>query len=261
MKRIEQTSKCKLVLPKRGSDDVRIVGSKVTDVDRCKTLVELTLEGKRWTKTPNYFLSFSLAVQSVQQGLTEFKEELLAEYPFISPKLFQSELKLHLTIGMVYLLSESEVIKAKQLLDTKVKDMANQILGDLEQSNIQVKMKGIEIMNDDPYMTDIVYGKIEDPDELVQSISDETIGLFVEAGYSKNEYNRTKVHCTIMNSLFAKEEGDKKRKSFSAAEFMKNEKFLNWDFGNITIDTIHLNKRFERNEKDGYYNTEHRVIF
>ena len=50
IKRIEQTSKCKLVLPKRGSDDVRIVGSKVTDVDRCKTLVELTLEGKRWTK-------------------------------------------------------------------------------------------------------------------------------------------------------------------------------------------------------------------
>ena len=112
-----------------------------------------------------------MAVQSVQQGLAEFKEELLAEYPFISPKLFQSELKLHLTIGMVYLLSESEVIKAKQLLDTKVKDMANQILGDLEQSNIQVKMKGIEIMNDDPYMTDIVYGKIEDPDELVQSKS------------------------------------------------------------------------------------------
>ena len=95
----------------------------------------------------------------------------------------------------------------------------------------------------------------------ILGISDETIGLFVEAGYSKNEYNRTKVHCTIMNSLFAKEEGDKKRKSFSAAEFMKNEKFLNWDFGNITIDTIHLNKRFERNEKDGYYNTEHRVIF
>lgn len=54
MKRIEQTSKCKLVLPKRGSDDVRIVGSKVTDVDRCKTLVELTLEGKRWTKERVY---------------------------------------------------------------------------------------------------------------------------------------------------------------------------------------------------------------
>ena len=123
------------------------------------------------SQTPNYFLSFSLAVQSVQQGLSEFKEELLAEYPFISPKLFQSELKLHLTIGMVYLLSESEVIKAKQLLDTKVKDMANQILGDLEQSDIRVKMKGIEIMNDDPYMTDIVYGKIDDPDELVQSKS------------------------------------------------------------------------------------------
>ena len=116
-----------------------------------------------------------MAVQSVQQGLSEFKEELLAEYPFISPKLFQSELKLHLTIGMVYLLSESEVIKAKQLLDTKVKDMANQILGDLEQSDIRVKMKGIEIMNDDPYMTDIVYGKIDDPDELVQSKSQPTV--------------------------------------------------------------------------------------
>ena len=40
---------------------------------------------------------------------------------------------------MVYLLSESEVNKAKQLLDTKVKQMANQILGDREQSEIQVK--------------------------------------------------------------------------------------------------------------------------
>merc|ERR1711970_896756 len=56
IKRIQETSKCKLHLPKRGSDDVRIVGAKVTDVDRCKTLVELTLEGKRWAKAPNYFL-------------------------------------------------------------------------------------------------------------------------------------------------------------------------------------------------------------
>ena len=122
-------------------------------------------------QTPNYFLSFSLAVQSVQQGLAEFKEELLAEYPFISPKLFQSELKLHLTIGMVYLLSESEVIKAKQLLDTKVKDMANQILGDLEQSNIRAKMKGIEIMNDDPYLTQVLYAKIIDQEDILQSKS------------------------------------------------------------------------------------------
>ena len=42
---------------------------------------------------------------------------------------------------------------------------------------------------------------------------------------------------------------------------MREDKFLNFKFGAVNITQVHLNKRFERNEKDGYYNTEHSIDF
>ena len=63
-----------------------------------------------------------------------------------------------------------------------------------------------------------------------------------------------------MNSIYAMEPGGKRR-TFSVGEFMRNEKFLNFNFGRVEIDTIHLNERNQRSEADGYYNTIDKTVF
>ena len=91
-------------------------------------------------------------------------------------------------------------------------------------------------MNDDPYMTDIVYAKVQDPDELLQAITDDTIQQFIDVDLAKLEYDRTKLHCTIMNSLFNVDQETGKRKQFNAAEFIRDETFQNYNFGRVVID-------------------------
>ena len=104
---------------------------------------------------------------SIQTEFTKFRTEICEEYPHINPKLFQKETKLHITIGVLYLLSEKEVQQARKLL-LKCKSIINNIISDYEVSAVKLDMKGVEIMNDDPYMTDIVYAKVDDSDELLQ---------------------------------------------------------------------------------------------
>ena len=104
---------------------------------------------------------------SIQRGLADFKAKLTEKYPDIHVNLFQKENRLHLTIGMLYLLGSAEVARASKLLD-KCRDRLNNLLGDYEVSEAAFDIQGIEIMNDDPYMTDVVYAKVQDPDELLQ---------------------------------------------------------------------------------------------
>ena len=68
---------------------------------------------------------------------------------------------------VLYLLSEKEVQQARKLL-LECKSIINNIISDYEVSAVKLDMKGVEIMNDDPYMTDIVYAKVDDSDELLQ---------------------------------------------------------------------------------------------
>ena len=64
-RRIERTSNCKIELPPKGSEQpVKISSKNPENVDRGRTQVELSIEGKRFNRKPGYFLSFSLAVDA-----------------------------------------------------------------------------------------------------------------------------------------------------------------------------------------------------
>ena len=70
-RRIERTSNCTLVMPRRNSELPVVVRARSqASVDRGRTQVELSIEGKRFNKAPGYFLAFSLAVDSWVMMLT-----------------------------------------------------------------------------------------------------------------------------------------------------------------------------------------------
>ena len=84
---------------------------------------------------------FEALLFSIQRGFGEFKASLIEKYPYVDINLFQKENKLHLTIGMLYLLGTNEVNKAKNILD-KCKDRINNLIGDFEVSEAAFDIQG-----------------------------------------------------------------------------------------------------------------------
>ena len=93
-------------------------------------------------------------------------------------------------------------------------------------------------------------------------ISDEVLKAFISGGLAEEQYNRVKIHCTIMNSKFVagdvnpKDERnrkvDRQVNCFDSSNIMK--KYGKFKFGNVVIDTVYLHERFKPST-DGYFNT------
>ncbi|MEE6510814.1 hypothetical protein FKM82_031019 [Ascaphus truei] len=76
----------------------------------------------------------------------------------VESTIFQNPAKLHLTIGTLVLLNENEVKKACELLQKCKEDFIDKIAAG---KPLQLKVAGIEYMNDDPAMVDVLYAKIK----------------------------------------------------------------------------------------------------
>jgi len=261
LSRIKQTTGCTVKPPPRhsNSDIVRINGSSRDAIERARVQIELSLEGKRFSKGATHFLSFRLSTPEIIESYEEFKDRVVKEFG-VEPKIFQKNTKLHLTIGVLHLLSETEVKRATKILQETVNETIRDIFSDLEINEIpELEMNGVEIMNDDPYLTEVLYAKIMDQDEILQRISDAVFGEFVKADLAKNEFNRVKVHCTVMNSRFVSDESrsekgqrrDRTKYSFDASKILKA--FESFKFGSVKIDKIYLNERFRKSDDDYYY--------
>lgn len=88
-------------------------------------------------------------------------------------------------------------------------------------------------------------------------------------GLMKREYDKVKLHATLINTRYRKDnEKDSsgsrsrdrnkhsKRISFDARPIL--EKFVNFDFGQQQLNLIHLSHRFSVDEK-GYYKSEYAI--
>ncbi len=100
----------------------------------------------------------------------------------------------------------------------------------LEGRPLRVKVEGLEIMNDDPSEVDVVYAKVgTNPDsDVLQRLADGLVNRyiffkarrlhnaciksclyfsFVTAGLMVKQYDRVKLHLTLINTLFRTESG------------------------------------------------------
>ena len=88
--------------------------------------------------------------------------------------VFQTPSLLHLTIGTLALMDEAERQKAKEVLELAIAEFKTD-------NKLNIEIKGLEIMNDDPGEVDVVYAKINNSDEL-QTLSDGIVTRFAETG-------------------------------------------------------------------------------
>jgi activating signal cointegrator complex subunit 1 len=270
--RLEIDTKTRVKIPKRGVDDlVTIEGKEKSNIISCKNRILLLISTARFQKPFTHLLTFPMNFEPFKSKLSEFKQTVLQSCSNdrgIDETIFQNPNKLHLTICTVVLADKHEVEQAIALLDSYQNTLAKEITNT---NGVRVQIRGLEYMNDDPSEVDVLYAKIVDTEtsnacpSRIQSIANKLMEKFVDSGLSKRQYDKVKLHATVMNSLMRQDSSgmssarmtsnnkfvDRDRESFDARNILKL--FGDFDFGIYTLNEIHLSLRFSASNQDGYY--------
>ncbi|KAE8591035.1 hypothetical protein XENTR_v10018287 [Xenopus tropicalis] len=218
---LESETRTSIIIPRPGVEgDIIITGQQRNGVISARTRIELLAESFRRKQPFTHFLSFALNHPEIQEKVLLFKEEVLAKCSKdrgVESSIFQNPAKLHLTIGTMVLLSEKEVMQANEILQKCKEEFLDKITGG---KSLQLQVVGIEYMNDDPAMVDVLYAKVEmkDGSERLQLIADRLMQRFVSSGLMLKEWDRVKLHATVMNTLFRRDPLAEERSSISAGK-------------------------------------------
>uniref|UniRef100_A0A8V0ZL86 Activating signal cointegrator 1 complex subunit 1 n=2 Tax=Gallus gallus TaxID=9031 RepID=A0A8V0ZL86_CHICK len=273
-KRIETETRTSISIPKPGLEgEIVITGQQRGGVISARTRIDVLLDSFRKKQPFTHFLSFALNQPVVQEKFLQFKEEVLekcSQDHGVSSSLFQNPAKLHLTLGTLVLLNEQEIQRACDLLQQCKEDFVDQITGG---KPLSVEVAGVEYMNDDPAMMDVLYAKVhmKDGSDKLQVIADQLVEKFVASGLMLREWDRVKLHATVMNTLFRKDPSGaeersstvsgkssfKERESFNGRNILKL--FENFSFGEVQLDAVLLSQRYS-SDASGYYGTAGRLL-
>ncbi|XP_029933175.1 activating signal cointegrator 1 complex subunit 1 [Myripristis murdjan] len=270
-RRLEADTKTSISIPKPGVEgQIVITGSHRAAVSSAVTRLEVLVEGFRRKQPFTHFLSFPLNDPQVQEGFLSFKDKVLEQCSQdhgVEASIFQNPAKLHLTVGTLALLNEMEVTKACEHL----RECQNVIKDITEGKPLPLEVTGIEYMNDDPAMVDVLYAKVsvKDRSDKLQVIADRLVEHFVSAGLMVREWDKVKLHGTVMNTLFRKDSSVedtggpgrqtiKEREAFDARNILKN--FGAYHFGEFELNTVQLSQRYAT-DCTGYYTSAGSISF
>ncbi|XP_026206709.1 activating signal cointegrator 1 complex subunit 1 [Anabas testudineus] len=270
-RRLESDTKTSISIPKQGVEgQIVITGSHKSAVSSAVTRIEVLVESFRRKQPFTHFLSFPLNDAKIQQGFLKFKEEVLQQSSQdhgVEESIFQNPAKLHLTVGTLSLLNDMEVNKAREHLQ----ECQSSIREITEGKPLPLEVCGIEYMNDDPAMVDVLYAKVsvKDGSDKLQVIADRLVEHFVSAGLMVRQWDRVKLHGTVMNTLFRKDstvedtggpgrQTTSEREAFDARNILK--KFDAYCFGEFELNTALLSQRYST-DCTGYYTSAGSIRF
>lgn len=272
-KKLETETRTSISIPKLGVEgEIVITGQYRNGVISARTRIDVLVESFRKKQPFTHFLSFALNQPAIQEKFLQFKKEVLEKCSNnygVSSSLFQNPAKLHLTIGTLILLNEQEIQKAQEILQRCKEDFADMIAGG---KPLTVEVAGIEYMNDDPAMIDVLYAKVhmKDGSNKLQLIADRLMDQFVTSGLMMKEWDRVKLHATVMNTVFRKDPNAEEQSSKTAGKSFKEREsfdgrsilkfFENFYFGEAHLDSVYLSQRFST-DSSGYYATSGQLTF
>ncbi|XP_077206567.1 activating signal cointegrator 1 complex subunit 1 isoform X2 [Paroedura picta] len=272
-KRLETETRTAISIPKPGAEgEIVITGQHRSGIISARTRIDVLVESFRKKQPFTHFLSFALNQPAIQEKFLQFKKEVLEKCSNdcgVSSSLFQNPAKLHMTLGTLVLLNEQEIQKAQELLQKCKEEFADAIAGG---KPLTVEVAGIEYMNDDPAMMDVLYAKVtmKDGSNRLQQIADRLMDRFLTSGLMLKEWDRVKLHATVMNTLFRRDpsadeqstattsKSFKGRESFDGRNIMKL--FENFYFGDVLLNSVYLSQRFST-DSSGYYATSGQLTF
>ena len=273
---IESESGCRISVPEVTdlSGYVVITGNTHLDVKYAINRIDDIVKRARNRSDFTHFLSIPFNDKSICERFMTFKEQILNDSQInvgIDDSLFQNSHKLHLTVVPLLLTDQKEKKIASQILD----DCHNKYIKHLTNGQpLRVKLEGIDYMNDDPTQVNVVYANVVDMSDkkCLQSIVDDLFDRFQESGLIRDKHqfdrmnaeSKVKLHVTLMNTSFRRKEMDRIKgptdrtaNSFNAEGVLN--KFKNYYFGQIIVQTIEISIRHSNHGKDGYYSHISRI--
>ncbi|CAD6234181.1 GSCOCG00007625001-RA-CDS [Cotesia congregata] len=255
-KNLESETKTTIKIPSIGSteNNIVIIGKNRSSVISCRQRIDLIVESSRKKLSFTHFVSIPLDYEVIINNFKKFKNEILndSELKFsgLSEEFFVSPNKLHLTIGMLLLVDDKEKKNAIETLDACVKNIIKPILK--EKGPINIKIQGLEIMNDDTEKVKVLYGKVFKNDTL-QEIANKTQNFFVEKELMSIQYTEiVNLHMTLINTsrVIDKSKKYSKAPNFDATKILK--KYKDYYFGDSKLEKINISIRNVNNEDNSY---------
>jgi len=257
-KRIESETRARLNIPKQGveNEDIQISGDSKFAVAMACNRIDSIVSSARQRQGFTHFISVPCNSQELQNSFKDFQTSVMescgSDTRGLDETVFQTPSLLHLTIGTLALMDEAERQKAKEVLELAIAEFKTD-------NKLNIEIKGLEIMNDDPGEVDVVYAKINKSDEL-QTLSDGIVTKFAETGLMPRQFDRVKLHMTVLNTIFRKEDFDgneqeqkgEQRETLDARGLLQL--FSDFPFGSMDLKEIHLSqRRAGRRTKENYY--------
>ncbi|KAH9512759.1 activating signal cointegrator 1 complex subunit [Bulinus truncatus] len=263
-RQLETETSTQILIPsKRDREEIIVInGTDRKGLISAKTRIDVIMDSVRQRQPFTHFLSIPVCSEAICKRFEEFKSEILEKCSGdrgFDASLFQNPKRLHFTLGTLVLLSNDDIKRATELLFSCQKDLLGQPT--LQDKKLTVQICGLEYMNDDPSEVDVLYAKLlnGETSKRLQNLVDYITEKFQTSGLMKKEYDRVKLHVTVINTLMRKDPtgvfdaskpGTKARESFDASRILKE--YNDFDFGPLHIDSIHLSQRYTTS-KTGYY--------
>ncbi|XP_045521504.1 activating signal cointegrator 1 complex subunit 1-like isoform X1 [Pieris brassicae] len=249
--RIQRDTKTDIQIPRMGENkDVVIYGPSVSSVKAARRKINMIVISARIRQRYTHFISLPMNNAEIVKNFEKFKELVLQDCQGtgLDDSLFTKASKLHITVGVMCLMdTEERLLASKYLAEVKEQFMP------MIQSHLPLKLrlKGLSYMNDDPKEMHVLYGCVQEdnaPKGVLQDMIDAIAQFFFKKGLMANEFGRdnVKIHVTLLNSSYREKtiENDRptkqKRESFDGSEIL--EKFIDYDFGVMEVNHIHLSQ-------------------
>ncbi|XP_052893024.1 activating signal cointegrator 1 complex subunit 1 [Anopheles moucheti] len=256
--RLEAETKAQIRVPKQGlTGDIVITGTSRKAISTARSRIELIVTGARNKQQFTHFLSVPLNVPEVIKRFLDFRHKVVNKLPrafCVDESLFQQPDKLHITLCTMSLMDNEDRSNAAQILLDCQESIISPIFK--ENGSLEIRIRGLEYMNDDPHSVDVLYAKIESP--VLQTAANQIYEYFLSKGLMQRKYEQVKLHTTLINSLFRasqtevvnEKEAERKRITFDASEILRL--YGEFDFGSLVLNEIHLSQRFSTS-CTGYY--------
>ncbi|XP_075912270.1 activating signal cointegrator 1 complex subunit 1 [Petromyzon marinus] len=259
-RRLESDTRCSVTIPRMGTEGpVVVCGESRSSVLSACSRVELLVSGAREREAWTHFVCLPLGTTALAEGLGALQHAVTAggagtRSQGFHVSMFQSARRLHLTLGTLVLLSAAEVEAARQQLQA-ASAVVREVLGDVA---LHVALRGLEFMNDDPAVVDVLYAQIHSHGDRLQRLADRLVEHFVASGLMVRERQRVKLHATVINTLYRKGEGrpggeprpQRAREAFDAREILKE--FGSFDFGELRLSSVEIYQRGSTDPSGAY---------
>ncbi|OAD76570.1 hypothetical protein PHYBLDRAFT_157944 [Phycomyces blakesleeanus NRRL 1555(-)] len=242
-----------------GRDSITIKGTQ-DKVDKAIEAIDKLVKGTHSASRPTHFLSIPVSSTLLTQQLDQFYSSILSPTfgcQGLDPSMLVSHKNLHITVGVSKLTSQSDIAKAAEFLKDHLPNVVNSVIKDNDR--LSVHIHNLKTMQADPSKAHVVY--IEAHDESKDQLLDKLcVGLrnsMIEAGLMVDESRPLKIHITLINSSYRKEEGKPKnsrRETFDARPILDS--FASIDFGDVPLNKLHLMRMGKRGPEDTYESVE-----